>query len=1001
MSIFPGGAAVSPLYNGPPRPWEGFLNIGNQGAMGLGLQLLAAPLMQQLMGPGRMQSQFFPQQNLYDQITANQFYMQQQEASMLGGMRDQQQMTRFIAGTMQLQTAGSLQPHQEARAEMMGAQLQKAMPMLSMLLGPDLIDQLHGERGSAAVMAQFMHTAMRSAIDPVTGGIGFSGRSAGIATQSVFERLYGDPTSLNAMKGVSAGQAGQLVEQLQQRGLMGGALGARSFRERLGDVVSAGKMATGDIERIADQLKESMPDSTPEERRDTVRASHAAITKSAGDPKFTSTQLTALAGGEDILRTADAARIADRIKNMTGAVAAMRDIFGDMGRPNAPMQELVAALDALTQGGLGTMAPGKLEEIVRRTHVIARESGMGMQSMIALQSQGAALADRLGLDRRWTMGISNQAALYGAALGDVGLDKPFWESRSRDQSTLLNQQLTANFVASPVGNQLAALMRMSEQGMLGKTRGRTANMIDAIKRGKFTTDMYQDQGKFIEMVAGESEISSDAVREVLNQRYSNQEFGQEFNIERLRGGAQLQEAIARGGRYFGDSLNNQLLNNEGLQRAAGGRTELEGRLNALGVIAADKYFNLDPEKLSPADRRAALRKFLVDEGGIKQAFGQNADVNAIVSAIGGDPGMNAMLGVMFGSATQAIQDDPAMRGYENITEFNRQVNPHIQAQRVRRAREAESIMGIQSSMSGLASMGPIRRLMEAVSNATPGTDIESIFQDVLGGIETVDAARRDPVIKYMLKGVASTKDAEHYKDGELTDAGTAHREEINRRLALLLGSREGAQEELARLDSVKFDPKDDYYIAVLNAVNEPASLVQRQRKQKIPMKVDALRDEFIAFADDEDVSKLAGNEEFANALVGRMGTLRNAMTSAKALREYAKKRKFASVKEMLSSKDLTKDDEKVIEAARKAGGVTLSDKIDESGTKISDFIDYAKGLDVSPRQAESKDPVSVKLSDGTVIKITGDLNLKQDGKATATGTGQFGTDHTTIVPDHG
>src|SRR5690606_42097501 len=49
--------------------------------------------------------------------------------------------------------------------------------------------------------------------------------------------------------------------------------------------------------------------------------------------------LRQLEGADQLISAADADRIQRRLENMAGAVKAMRDIFGDMGNPNAPMRE--------------------------------------------------------------------------------------------------------------------------------------------------------------------------------------------------------------------------------------------------------------------------------------------------------------------------------------------------------------------------------------------------------------------------------------------------------------------------------------------------------------------------------------------------------------------------------------------------------------------------------------------------------------------------------------
>jgi hypothetical protein len=56
-------------------------------------------------------------------------------------------------------------------------------------------------------------------------------------------------------------------------------------------------------------------------------------------------------------RSVDASRITDSLKRYSKAVAAIRDVFGDNGRPDAPMNELLSALDGLTANTSSMLAP--------------------------------------------------------------------------------------------------------------------------------------------------------------------------------------------------------------------------------------------------------------------------------------------------------------------------------------------------------------------------------------------------------------------------------------------------------------------------------------------------------------------------------------------------------------------------------------------------------------------------------------------------------------------
>jgi hypothetical protein len=151
------------------------------------------------------------------------------------------------------------------------------------------------------------------------------------------------------------------------------------------------------------------------------------------------------------------------LRDMSGAVGAMREIFGDMGRPNAPMAQLLEGLNMLTQGGLASMNPAELERVVRTTRVLSRETGMGMSAMIGLTAQAADQADHMGLNRAFAIQAVQGAAAFGGAFGQVGRgDLPAWGRVDRTQLTIMDQQLRLQAAGSRVANQLGATMRLVE-----------------------------------------------------------------------------------------------------------------------------------------------------------------------------------------------------------------------------------------------------------------------------------------------------------------------------------------------------------------------------------------------------------------------------------------------------------------------------------------------------------------------------------------------------------
>jgi hypothetical protein len=263
---------------------------------------------------------------------------------------------------------------------------------------------------------------------------------------------------VHEMHGLMASQVGQLGETMFQRGLLPQSLGAMSPAER----VKAMSAATRDDEtmnRLADEYlkadfaKRSDKEAadykaltTDEQRTEFLRARRGDARTTLEDT-FKEIDKTATGatgakaaseleqlGGFDLLATnVDAKRSASAIKQYTGAVAAVREIFGDNGNPNAPMPALLAVLDQLTQGAMGSMKPAHVETTLRQMQTLAKESGVGLEQLATLSATMGARGQQLGLSPQTTMSnvagtlamvqtMQNTGAFSGNVFGT--LDKP-------------------------------------------------------------------------------------------------------------------------------------------------------------------------------------------------------------------------------------------------------------------------------------------------------------------------------------------------------------------------------------------------------------------------------------------------------------------------------------------------------------------------------------------------------------------------------------------------
>jgi hypothetical protein len=358
---------------------------------------------------------------------------------------------------------------------------------------------------------------------------------------------------------MSAGQAGILLNELQARGMLGKPMGLLSVNEQRSMLPRS--LSPDAINRLAEQLpavqKILKGGGTPDE--DVLKAARKQIQDSHSkliDPtvKLNQTDLEKLPGAQDIIRAGDAERISQKLSNLSGAVKAMRDIFGDMGNPNAPMREIINGLDALTQGGLATMSPGQIEMMVRKTHTLAKQTGLGVEGMMALTTQNAELADRLGLDRSFAVTAAQQAAAFGAAAGDrLHLDRPVWGALTKEQLTLGDQQLRMHAASSPLANQMNALMRMSDTGMIKPNAGsELAAMTDAIRRGDTQysfggrkKDIATPHAQLIRMLREDGGLGETEAYAILHDIKGNQEFGLKHNTTDTIRRIQTDETVRR------------------------------------------------------------------------------------------------------------------------------------------------------------------------------------------------------------------------------------------------------------------------------------------------------------------------------------------------------------------------------------------------------------------------------------------------------------------------
>jgi hypothetical protein len=634
-----------------------------------------------MFGPGFVGAQFQPTHNLWEQWTRLQQMQSYQQMLSQAATADQSTYMRMLRGTAAL--AGvQWNLDRERSAQIMARDMTTISPVLGQMM-PELFDQFHGIRGSAVVMGQGVFLGARSRFDPVTGLVGMSAESASRLNTEMFERLYGPGANLASMRGLGAGVMGQAYNELALRGLLPATLSRQ-------DALRG--MAREDLEARGfrgQRLERELGGAVAELER------------------LGSAQL------DQRLQSFDASRTATRLRQMAGAISAMRDIMGSEGMPNAPMAQLIEGIQALTQGGLNQMEPARVEQQLRQNYALARMAGMGLDQMMVLQGVGAQRADALGLNRAFVPQAAAGAMGFSIAYRNA-FGSPAWGRISAERALALDQQLRLNAAASPVANQLAATFRLGQD--VGFAPGSEAAAIyQALQErrteytfGGQTRSVYATGGDWLRIMQGGG-VQGGLAAAYRNQFAGNQQFIAENNLM-------------------------------GVARNLQGRVDVAPRIiRAFAMEAANRDLGFTQAQQMQIATLAA--EGLLGAGLTDENF---ADKTAIARFIGGRMGIGPD-DPRFARLQQAVNlgwgrlEESAQRGGYGAA------NPMIAMHRpgaLRRAEVAEQQAALEGRMntalSGLGQGTPIRRVMDALLNAGPNTNLRDIIASTLGMVPTAD-----------------------------------------------------------------------------------------------------------------------------------------------------------------------------------------------------------------------------------------------------------------------
>lgn len=500
--------------------------------MGLVISMFGVPMLQNLAGPGKFLPQLTPGQQLADQMMAKLAQQNALAATASVTAANTAAVDNRILGLMSMLTGTPAQELNKADANYYASMLNHpvAKMMIGQQIGPENLEALmFGRKGDPAAMAATIGRLGFFRRDTL-GGERMSAESMADFTQSLYHELYGTEKNTNEMHGFMAGQTAQLYENLFQRGVLPQSIGALSAADRVKAIADdarprdaetmkrlAREYATRDLTDStrmftvgegADRTDKRFSELTAEQKEQVLKENEdyyvqmlqktldrvTQFKRNDGRTQSAS-EIEKLDGYGVLARQVDAGKTADTLKEYAGAVAAIREIFGDNGNPNAPMPQLLAALEHLGRGSITQVGATHVENTLRSMRLAARDAGIGFEQMAGMHAQIGAYADTLGLEQPTALQATQNAMIIARNLRTNGdYSKPVFgraDSATVAQEAAMNMLNGAN---SSVGQALQGIVGLYKSNKAKYQGTGLEQLVNAYENNQQTFDVTMPDG---------------------------------------------------------------------------------------------------------------------------------------------------------------------------------------------------------------------------------------------------------------------------------------------------------------------------------------------------------------------------------------------------------------------------------------------------------------------------------------------------------------------------
>lgn len=421
-------------------------------------------------------------QNVYDSMLRQRRLTEKNRALQAAAAMDQQNLIRLFRGVANM-TGVPWGIEQQAAAETL---LKNAIGSASLAAqySPDFMDVLGGRRGSALALTSRMIDLTKRRIDPITGMYGVSPQFAADLSRQIYTHFF--DVSRTSFPALSAGQMGSLLVELQNRGLIGSTVAPDmpGFAGRLAgsarELVRVGR--TAELETLISAARSVGIDlgRTPQE----VDTSLKKIQAEDLDKIFSMPEARA------VVRAGDAQKYIRAINRYQEVIDVMREIFGEGGRPGAPIPNLIQALDHLTGGGMTSMDPSKLRSFASRLRAVQTSTGTDLLEFTRHAQMATAVAESMGLSPTVGPQLLLDSQLRLAAFRSSAPEGAFPGRLTDDQFLAATQRGLTSALASRASGRLAALEYYYD---LNKDRLKGTDLERAIEAYRKGEDRFVDK----------------------------------------------------------------------------------------------------------------------------------------------------------------------------------------------------------------------------------------------------------------------------------------------------------------------------------------------------------------------------------------------------------------------------------------------------------------------------------------------------------------------------